>query len=78
MLKSLHINPDKCTGCYQCVLACSEENEGVFNPIKSRIQVFKFEDEGRFVPYTCTQCDEACVKRPVRSMRFRSMRTVPR
>ena len=41
------------------MLACSEENEGVFNPIKSRIQVFKFENEGRFVPYTCTQCDEA-------------------
>lgn len=57
--KSLHLNADKCTGCYQCVLACSEDNEGMFNPAKSRIQVFKFEDEGRFVPYTCTQCDEA-------------------
>ena len=59
MQKSLHINPDKCTGCYQCVLACSEVKTESFNPIKSRIQVFKFEDEGRFVPYTCTQCDEA-------------------
>jgi len=59
MDRSLHINPDKCTGCYQCELACSYDNEGSFNPSKSRIQVFKFEDEGRFVPYTCTQCDEA-------------------
>jgi len=59
MLKSLNIDPEKCTGCVQCELACSYENEGVFNPSKSRIKVFKFHDEGRFVPYTCTQCSEA-------------------
>jgi Fe-S-cluster-containing hydrogenase component 2 len=47
----------------QCELACSLDNEGAFNPSKSRIRVFKFEDEGRFVPYTCTQCAEAwCLK----------------
>ena len=59
MLKSLHIDPEKCTGCLQCELACSYENEGVFNPAKSRIKVFNFHDQGRMVPYTCTQCDEA-------------------
>lgn len=59
MQKSLVISPDKCTGCLQCELACSYENEGVFNPSKSRIKVFNFHDDGRFVPYTCTQCDEA-------------------
>ena len=59
MHRSLHIDPEKCTGCVQCELACSYDNEGAFNISKSRIQVFKFEDEGRFVPYTCTQCDEA-------------------
>ncbi len=59
MQKSLHIDPMKCTGCLQCEMACSYENEGVFNPSKSRIKVFNFEHEGRFVPYTCTQCAEA-------------------
>ncbi len=59
MLKSLHIDPGKCTGCLQCELACSFENEQAFIPSKSRIKVFNFHDEGRFVPYTCTQCDEA-------------------
>jgi anaerobic carbon-monoxide dehydrogenase iron sulfur subunit len=59
MLKSLHIDPDKCTGCVQCELACSYENEGVFNVAKSRIRVFRFHDQGRVVPYTCTQCAEA-------------------
>jgi len=59
MQKSLHIDPGKCTGCLQCESACSLENEGMFNPAKSRIKVFSFHDEGRYVPYTCTQCDEA-------------------
>ena len=59
MEKSLHIDPGKCTGCLQCEMACSFENEGVFNPAKSRIKVFTFHEEGSFVPYTCTQCVEA-------------------
>ncbi|MDJ0873241.1 MAG: 4Fe-4S dicluster domain-containing protein [Gammaproteobacteria bacterium] len=59
MLRSLHIDPKKCTGCLQCELACSFEHFGAFNPAKSVIRVFNFHQEGRFVPYTCTQCAEA-------------------
>ena len=59
MHKSLSIDPGKFTGCLQCELACSLDNEGMFNPSKSRIKIFNFEDKGRFVPYTCTQCAEA-------------------
>lgn len=59
MLKSLSIDPQKCTGCLQCELACSYKHEGVFNPSKSRIKVFTFHDQGLFAPYTCTQCAEA-------------------
>lgn len=59
MQRSLNIDPGKCTGCRQCEMACSYENEGVFNPSKSRIRVFTFDAEARFVPYTCTQCAEA-------------------
>lgn len=59
MQKVLHINPDKCTGCLQCEMACSYENTGLFNPATSRIKVFDFHHEGRKVPYTCTQCAEA-------------------
>lgn len=62
MQKSLNIDPGKCTGCKQCELACSFEADGVFNPAKSRIKVFTLHAEGRFVPYTCTQCDEAWCK----------------
>ncbi len=59
MLKSLQIEPEKCTGCLQCEMACSYEATGLFNPAISRIKVFTFHEEGRFVPYTCTQCEEA-------------------
>ena len=59
MLKALEIDPGKCTGCKQCEMACSYENEGEFNVAKSRIRVFDFHTEARFVPYTCTQCAEA-------------------
>ncbi len=59
MLKALVIDAGKCTGCKQCEMACSLENEGEFNVAKSRIRVFDFHTEARFVPYTCTQCAEA-------------------
>ena len=59
MQRSLLIDAGKCTGCLQCEMACSFENEGLFNPAKSRIRVFTFHQQGRFVPYTCTQCAEA-------------------
>ncbi|MDH3945270.1 MAG: 4Fe-4S binding protein, partial [Chromatiales bacterium] len=42
MLRSLKLEPEKCTGCLQCEMACSYEQEGVFNPAKSRIKVFTF------------------------------------
>lgn len=59
MQKSLLMDAGKCTGCLQCEMACSYEHEGSFNPAKSRIKVFTFHRDGRFVPYTCTQCSEA-------------------
>ena len=59
MYKSLIIDPEKCTSCLQCEMACSFEHTGAFNPAKSRIKVFEFGHGARAVPYTCTQCDEA-------------------
>ena len=59
MQKSLNLDAGKCTGCKQCEIACSFEATGMYNPSRSRIKVFAFHDEGRFVPYTCTQCDDA-------------------
>ena len=59
MHKALLIDPEKCTSCLQCEMACSFENEGIFNPAKSRIKIFEFEHGRYAIPYTCTQCAEA-------------------
>ena len=50
MQRSLVLDPKKCTGCMQCEMACSLENEGFVAPSRSRIRVFAFHDEGRFAP----------------------------
>ncbi|HSF47356.1 MAG TPA: 4Fe-4S dicluster domain-containing protein [Burkholderiales bacterium] len=71
-MKALLITPEKCTGCLQCEMACSFENEGAFNISKSRIKVFEFHHSGLKVPYTCTQCAEAwCLHScPVEAIKF--------
>lgn len=59
----LILNANLRTSCLQCEMACSYENEGQFNPARSRIKVFEFEHGKRSIPYTCTQCEEAwCMK----------------
>jgi D-lactate dehydrogenase len=67
-------------------MACAWEHYRSFTVAKSRIKVFAFHEEGRFVPYTCTQCQEAwCATAcPVSintgdlTKRFRSIRHTPR
>ncbi len=58
-LESLRIDPDKCTGCKQCELACSWVQTGTFQPSKSVIRVHVFDEQASFAPYACFQCDEA-------------------
>ncbi len=61
--KALFIDSEKCTSCLQCEMACSFENEGNFNPARSRIKIFEFEHGRYAIPYTCTQCEQAwCMK----------------
>jgi formate hydrogenlyase subunit 6/NADH:ubiquinone oxidoreductase subunit I len=62
----LGINPQLCTGCRTCVLACSLEYFGVFSLEKSYISVSRKEEEGSFdilikngcIP--CHVCEENC------------------
>ena len=53
------IHPDKCTGCENCVLACSFAHEKDFRPAATRIHVFIWEREGISVPMMCQQCGDA-------------------
>lgn len=62
MANVLLINPERCTGCGSCELACSFNHEGEFRPAAARISVLRFE-AGIAVPLTCLQCDEpSCLK----------------
>ncbi|MFC2014297.1 4Fe-4S dicluster domain-containing protein [Chloroflexota bacterium] len=57
MAKIITVNPDKCTGCRLCELACSLKNTGEFNPTRARIQVIGF-SEFFCLPVTCFQCEK--------------------
>lgn len=59
MANVLIIDPEKCTSCRLCELACSQKHAGAFIPSRSHIQVAIFPDEAIYFPMACMQCDEA-------------------
>jgi Fe-S-cluster-containing dehydrogenase component len=52
-------NPDLCTGCKSCELACSLSHEGSCAPSLSRIQIKKWEEIAIYVPILCQHCTDA-------------------
>lgn len=58
-VKVLNIDYEKCTGCRLCELVCAVRHDGISNPMRSRIRVIKWEDEGIYVPMACQQCEDA-------------------
>lgn len=62
MAQLLTVEPDQCTGCMQCELACSYVKTGTFQPSQSLIRVHIFDEQAAYTPYTCFQCAESwCV-----------------
>lgn len=59
MAKFIMIHPDKCTGCKNCVLACSYTKGSRTRQAASRIHVYSWEREGISVPMMCQQCNDA-------------------
>ena len=59
MAKVLIVDPDKCTSCRLCELACSERHVGAFRPSHARIRVGILSDEAVYFPMVCIQCDDA-------------------
>jgi len=57
----IKVNPDTCTGCRYCEVACSFAKEKHCRPAVSRIKVHKDEANGVDRPVVCRQCAEpAC------------------
>jgi Fe-S-cluster-containing hydrogenase component 2 len=55
--KVLVVDPEKCTGCQSCEMACSYIKEKEFNSLNSRIRVVKFESLGIDIPMVCQHCE---------------------
>ena len=62
-MKTFIIDPQKCTGCHLCEMACSYVHHGVFSLETGNIKVESDEDRGFHVPTKCMQCEMAyCIK----------------
>ena len=57
MQRMLLVDPEKCTGCNLCEIACSIKNEGICNPTASRIHIIKWMRSGVYIPMVCQQCE---------------------
>jgi Fe-S-cluster-containing hydrogenase component 2 len=53
----LLVDPEKCTGCNLCEIACSLKNTGSNSPTASRIHTVKWMRSGIHIPMVCQQCD---------------------
>ncbi len=59
MEKILIVDHEKCTGCRLCEMVCAVKHAGVNNPLRSRIHVLKWPNEGFELPMLCNQCEKA-------------------
>ena len=57
MKQTWKIDPDKCSGCRTCEVACSLFHQGEVNSDKSRIRIVKWEEKGIDVPVVCQHCE---------------------
>ena len=56
MAKVLFINPEKCTGCMACLMACSMQQGETVGPAKSMILPVRLRKQEINIPVVCRQC----------------------
>ena len=63
MTQRIAIYPDRCVGCRLCSMGCAINKTGEVGLAKSLIWVTHFGEESRYIPTTCTHCQDAwCVR----------------
>jgi len=61
--EQLRIDPEKCTACQRCTIACSMKHHGMINPKLSRIKILQFQSSEYNVPVVCMACENSpCIK----------------
>lgn len=58
MRKSILVDYTKCTGCRLCTLVCSLTKTRTCNPVRARIRIADWKEEGLIVPIVCQDCEE--------------------
>jgi carbon-monoxide dehydrogenase iron sulfur subunit len=56
MANVLFVDPEKCTGCMSCVLACSLQHGDVIGPVGSMILPVRLRRQLINIPIVCRQC----------------------
>ncbi len=61
--KVLVVDPDRCTACHSCEMACAQKHFHRTSPYLSRIRIIEFRDIMTFIPIVCQACEDAvCMK----------------
>ncbi len=56
-------DPQRCTACHRCEIACAMAHHGACRPELARIRIHCFEDPAFNVPVVCMACEDApCIK----------------
>ncbi len=58
-MKLIFVQPELCTGCRICEVACSFIKTKKFNPAESKIKIIKVEEKGIDLPSMCLHCEDA-------------------
>ena len=56
LVKQIIVDPERCTGCRRCEMACSLAKGNAVQSSRSRIRVASVEERGSFHPLVCQQC----------------------
>ena len=55
--------PERCTGCGFCEMACAITQDHTCDPGRSRVRIIEWKDGDRYLPVTCQHCEDApCMK----------------